>query len=455
MTPRDYGFCDYGTVPRGTAPGVWQDAPALTPLSVNPYGTPSTTIASGYLLLSEGPSGPSQVSQDDQRAILQRINEDLKFEVGATFIHMPSWTTGSSGAHFVDYWLTGTGLPGDPGQTGDQGWEGGYPMVETTSVAMTDQSQRWNLTHEFNHVLQNAYGTIDGNATSWIHESHNDYLIIRLVEWREGATPGQAAQFSLPSNVGYLDSLVYEQPYVPIESCGIDSSGEATGPGDYFSDSTGYRYNDLFPLFVAQRVGPYVYAAIWEQTRPGEQNLQVLSRLMDDARVKCMVQEYGARLALGDFLELSDSIQERATAGMYTATTTKNGWLVPADPAKLPRYTGRNNIPITVSQGATQVSVEFSPDAAGSQGTPAELEAQLVYRATDGSSVFGAPVSTGTASVALNKPAKNGVVILVITNVTMHGYQHAASFGWDPTERFGYQVKVTGGVPAPTSRTYF
>jgi len=72
-----------------------------------------------------------------------------------------------------------------------------------------------NVTHEFNHVLQNAYGTIDGNQTSWVHESHNDYLIIRLVELRSGATPGQSTQFSLPSNVGYLDELVYTQPHVP------------------------------------------------------------------------------------------------------------------------------------------------------------------------------------------------------------------------------------------------
>jgi hypothetical protein len=290
---------------------------------------------------------------------------------------------------------------------------------------------------------------------SWVQESYNDYLIVRLVEWRGGATAGQSAQFALPSNIAYLDTLVYEQPYVPIESCGITTSGGVTGPGDYMQDSTGFRYNDLFPLFVSQRVSQYFYAAVWEKAKTTEQNLQTMTRLTDKPRVQCMVQEYGARLALGDFVELSTSIQQRASSSMYTATTNQNGWLVPSDATKLPRYTGRNNIPITVSSGATQVSVNFAPDAAGSKGTTADMRVQIVYRATDGTSVFSPPVATGTTSINLTKAPKNGVVIVVITNVTMDGYKTALSYGWDPSETFGYKVQVTGGTPAATNRLYF
>ncbi len=453
-SPPSDGICDYGKVPSGTPPAAWQDSPALTPLEVNPYGAPSKTLASGYLLLNEGASGASQVSVETQTSILQRINQDLKLETQYSYIHLPPFTTGISGKHPIDYWFTNTGLPADPGATGDQSWEGQYPMVETDSNGMAD-AQRWDLTHEFNHVLQSAYGTIDGNQVSWVHESHNDYLILRLVEMRNGATPGQTAQFDLPSNIAYLDTLVYDQPYVPIESCGITSSGGVTGPADYMQDSTGYRYNDLFPLFVSQRVGQYVYAAIWENAKSGEQNLQTLTRLMDKARVQCMVADYAARLALGDFLELSTSVQERASAGMYVATTNQDGWLVPSDSNKLPRFTGRNNIPIAVSSGATQVSVSFSPDAAGSKGTPADMRAQIAYRATDGSAAFSTPVSSGTTTVNLTKPPKDGVVVLVVSNVTMDGYKSPASYGWDPSETFGYKVQVSGGTPASTSRTYF
>ncbi len=445
---------NYGTVPIGSTPEPWQDNPSLSPIGLNPYGAPSLTIPLGYILLNEGPNGTSQVSQATQTSILTRINGDLKWTTQYTYIHMPPWCTGKTGTRYIDWYFTNTGLPNDPGASGYQGWEGSYPMVVTDSNGMSE-ANRYNLTHEFFHVLINSYGTFPGNSVSWIHESLNDYMIIRLVEYRNNVTPGQSAQFSLPSNIGYLDTLVYDYPFCPIESCGPNSSGEATGPGDYGNDSKGFRYNDLFPLFVAQRVGQYLYGAVIEQAKTTEQNLQTMTRLMDKARVQMMVTEYAARLALGDFMELSTSIQSRASTGMYVATTNQNGWLAPSDSAKLPRYTGRNNIPITVSSGATVVNVAFQPDAQGSKGTTADMRCQIVYRATDGTCVYGPIVSTGTASVTLTKAPKNNVVVVVISNVTMDGYRSAASYGWDPTERFGYRIQVTGGSPAGTNQKYF
>jgi hypothetical protein len=452
----DYPYCDYGDVPAGTPP-VWNDAPALTAIGLDPYGAPSVTVPGGYILISEGPQGTSQVPQATQQSILARINQDLKFETATSYIHLPSWSTGATGAHYIDYLFVGTGLPRDPGAGGDSSWEGSYPDVETTSVAMTDQSQRFDLTHEFNHVLENAYGTVPGQKVSWIQESYNDYLILLTAEHAGGATPGQAGQFTLPSNVAYLDALVYQQPFAPIESCGIaaQDGSSVNGPADYFTDITGFRYNDLFPLFVAQRVGLHFFAAVWEQAKTSEQILQTMTRLTDATRVKCMVQEYAARLALGDFQELSASIQRVASAGMYQATTSTNGVLRPSNASQLPRYTGRNNIPITVSSGAAQVSIAFTPDATGSKGTPADLRAQIVYRATDGTAVFGPPVASGTTSVTLTKPPKNDVVVVVISNVTMSGYKSAQSYGWDPNETFGYGLQVTGGTPAPTGKLYF
>jgi Family of unknown function (DUF6055) len=452
----DYPYCDYGTVPSGTAP-VWNDAPTLTPIGLNPYGTPATTIPVGYILLSEGAQGVTQVPKATQSSILTRINADLKFETAYSYIHMPPFSTGAKATHYIDYLLVDTGLPNDPNAGGDSSYEGQYPDVETTQVAMTDQSQRYDLTHEFNHVLENAYGTVPGNSVSWIQESYNDYLILLTAENANGATPGQAAQYTLPGNVGYLDVLVYQQPYVPIESCGINGDASTiNGPADYFTDTTAYRYNDLFPLFVAQRVGQHFFAAVWEQAKTTEQILQTMTRLLDKKRVQCMVGEYSARLALGDFKELSSSIQKvDGDAGMYMPTTNQAGWLVPSTTNKLPRYTGRNNIPITVTSGASQVSVNFAADAAGSKGTVSQMVAQIAYRATDGTVVFSPPVSTGTTSVTLTKAPKNGVVTVVITNVTMDGYKAAKSYGWDPSETFGYKIQVTGGTAAATTKTYF
>jgi hypothetical protein len=451
----DYPYCNYGTVPSGTPP-VFNDNPTLTPIGQNPYGAPTTTIPVGYILLSEGPQGTTQVPQATQSSILTRINADLKFETSYSYIHMPPFSTGVKATHYIDYLLVDTGLPKDPNAGGDSSYEGQYPDVETTSVAMTDQSQRYDLTHEFNHVLENAYGTVPGNSVSWIQESYNDYLILLTAENANGATPGQTAQYTLPGNVGYLDVLVYQQPYVPIESCGINGDASTiNGPADYFTDTTAYRYNDLFPLFVAQRVGQHFFAAVWEQAKTTEQILQTMTRLMDKTRVQCMVGEYSARLALGDFKELSTSIQHVGDPGMYMPTTNQAGWLVPSTTNKLPRYTGRNNIPITVTSGATQVSVNFAADAAGSKGTASTMIAQIVYRATDGTAVFSPPVNTGTTSIMLTKPPKNGVVTVVITNSTLDGYKTAKSYGWDPSETFGYKIQVTGGTAAATTKTYF
>ncbi len=454
----DYPYCNYGSVPSGTAPAAWIDSPTLTPIGTNPYGTPATTIPGGYILISEGPMGTTQVPAATQMSILTRINNDLKFETAYSYIHLPPWSTGVSGTHYIDYLLVDTGFPSDPNAGGDSSYEGSYPDVETTSVAMTDQSQRYDLTHEFNHVLENSYGTVPGQKVSWIQESYNDYLILLTAENANGATPGQATQYMLPSNVGYLDALVYQQSYVPIESCGINSANTPTtvnGPADYFTDSTGFRYNDLFPLFIAQRVGQHFFAAVWEQAKTTEQILQTMTRLLDKTRVQCLVQEYGARVALGDFMELSTSVQKVASAQMYQATTNSGGMLSPTDTTQLPRYTGRNNIPITVSSGATQVSVTFTPAAAGSKGTVPDMRAQIVYRATDGTSVFSPPVASGATSITLTKPPKNNVVVVVITNVTMSGFKTALSYGWDPNETFGYSIQVTGGTAAPTNKLYF
>ncbi|KNY25457.1 hypothetical protein [Pseudobacteroides cellulosolvens] len=119
--------------------------------------------------------------------------------------------------------------------------------------------------------------------------------------------------------------------------------------------------------------------------------------------------------------------------------------LIP-DKNKLPRYTGRNNIPISVNSGATEVTVDFAPDLQGSNGTTADMRAQIVYRAADGTTVFSSPVSSGKTTLKLAKAPKNGVVTVVISNVTMGGYKNAKSYGWDTTEKFGYKIQVTGGT---------
>ncbi len=169
-----------------------------------------------------------------------------------------------------------------------------------------------------------------------------------------------------------------------------------------------------------------------------------------------MVQEYAARLALGDFLELSSSVQGFGSAKMYAATTSTGGTLAPSNATKLPRYTSRNNIPITVTSGATSVSVNFMPAAAGSKGThlrpcpPSSSTAPPTARRST-----ARPSPPAPSSITLTKAPKSGVVVLVISNVTLDGYKTALSYGWDPSETFGYKVQITGGTAAPTNKIYW
>ncbi len=43
----------------------------------------------------------------------------------------------------------------------------------------------------------------------------------------------------------------------------------------------------------------------------------------------------------------------------------------------------------------------------------------------------------------------------MITNVTLDGYKTALSYGWDPSETFGYKLQITGGTAAPINKIYF
>ena len=199
----------------------------------------------------------------------------------------------------------------------------------------------------------------------------------------------------------------------------------------------------------------HFFAAVWEQAKTTEQILQTMTRLLDKPRVQCMVQEYAARLALGDFMELSTSVQGFGSAQMYAATTSTGGTLAPSDATKLPRYTSRNNIPITVTSGATSVSVNFMPDAAGSKGTPADdaRRARLPRHRRHGR-LRPAGRDRHRVDHAHQGRPRTASSSLVITNVTLDGYKTALSYGWDPSETFGYKLQITGGTAAPTNKIY-
>jgi hypothetical protein len=230
----DYPFCDYGDVPTGTPPAPFLDDPAL--VTTDSWDGVSKTITHGYIAMQMGPSQPEELPDEVIIEGLTRINGDLRYIVEELGFHLPSYATGDG--YYLDYFLLGSGLPGDDRpttdtpETGYSGWSGEYPDVETTHHALTREANRWNITHELNHVLQNGYGTVNGPTISWVHESHNDYLILRLQQHRNG-TIGE------PSEVGWLDPL-YLEGYANPASLAAEQNTTSSGKSDSDSDSDFY-----------------------------------------------------------------------------------------------------------------------------------------------------------------------------------------------------------------------
>ena len=74
------------------------------------------------------------------------------------------------------------------------------------------------------------------------------------------------------------------------------------------------------------------------------------------------------------------------------------------------------------------------------------MRLQLVYRAEDGSAVYGEPVESGEACLNLQKPPKNGVVIAVVSNVD-YLYEGEET----RTRKHDYRIHLVEGVSGTAS----
>jgi hypothetical protein len=64
-----------------------------------------------------------------------------------------------------------------------------------------------------------------------------------------------------------------------------------------------------------------------------------------------------------------------------------------------------------------------------------------MYRAADGSAVYGQPVATGDSCLRLDKAPRDGVVIAVVSNVD-HLYEGEAT----RTAKHDYRIRLVAGV---------
>jgi hypothetical protein len=221
----------------------------------------------------------------------------------------------------------------------------------------------------------------------------------------------------------------------------------------------------VFSHFLALHVSPGANAWIWNDS----DHINVLETLADGLGVEQTqhaILEYRARQAMVDFGPWSDAFREPINANwgrtigaeeiaggilqeppphqltFYVETTNEDGTLIPATET-LPGWSGANQIPLTVE--GTQVRVDFEPLAEG-------LRLQLVYRAADGSAVYGQPVATGNACLRLDRAPRDGVVVAVVSNVD-HLYEGEET----RTRKHDYRIHLVEGASgtADTGDQYF
>jgi hypothetical protein len=366
-------------------------------------------------------------------------------------------------------YLYGSGLCTDSeDSTALGGWQsavGKYPIVLASyyPVYSYDPTCPYNdrvdqmgaMIHEGIHSL---LASLPGaKQSAWVQEAGNTWL-------QQQADAQRSGNFS---GMGFLNAAALIAPFMPIECYsgwlqdGSFGGPSAEGVNEYDASGAqlctwrkllgGTQYGNLFPVFLGEWVGRGTVPWIWNYCTG--RVLQGMGDTLGDAQMRRLIMEYRARLAILDMKKWSDNTKQllndnfgssigsewspyklNATpwiATPYAKTTDSSGTLIP-EARTTPGWSGANQVPLKVT--GSSVSVTFLP-------LGQNMTLQLCYRATDGTPVYGTPVSSGTATLRLDKAPANGVVIAVICN-TDYKYLGEAT----RKAHYDYRLKPETGV---------
>lgn len=416
--------------------------------------------ASGWFNFIWGPNRNPSITDADIDRMLLELNEDMAY--ARDVMGWPPDRLNQEG-YFSNVYLFGSGLCTDNASNTEKGgWQSGingYPMVLLSYYPIVNHD-RGGITHEAIHTIMSS---MKGPKAPWFNEGGNTWLQMNM-------SASQTGKYG----VGFLDGAPFLAPHMPIECySGWLQDGTFGGPGaegverqkngtkvstwrDYLG---GNQYNSAFSHFLALNVSTGSNAWVWANT----EHVNVLETLAGGLGVEQTqraIMEYRARQALVDFGPWSDAFKvpinnnwgrtigaEDIPGGIleeppphklsfYAATTTAGDTLTPATDT-LPGWSGANQIPLSVSD--KEVRVEFEPRAEN-------MRLQLVYRAADGSAVYGQPVSQGSSCLRLDKAPKDAVVVAVVSNVD-HLYQ-----GEETRKRkHDYRIRLISGATGTAS----
>lgn len=419
-----------------------------------------------------GASKSSLVTSAAWISMVDRFNTDFGY-ISDT-LRWPRDARARAGFYSAIY-LYGSGLCTDSASNTDTGgWQssvGGYPMVLASyypvysfdpACTYTDKvAQQGAMIHEGIHcILASMPGC---KKACWFQEGGNTSLQA-LMDGKRSGKP--------PTSMGFLSAGAAIAPFMPIECySGWLQDDSFGGPCAERVDMTGSdgkqictwrnllggtQYGETFAHAAEVILGETSVAWIWRYASKSGRVLQDLAEVpsgLGVTQTRRLIQEYRARQAFGDFgiwqtaykklindnwktsikaeWQPSWKNPDPWTATPYASTTASGSTLTP-ETRTLPGWSGANQIPLTVSAGASCATVTFNP-------VGQDMSCQLVYQDSAGKIHYGQPVSSGACSVPIGS-VKNNVVIAVISNTT---YIYDGG-----TTKYGYTLELGAGISA-------
>lgn len=396
------------------------------------------------------------------------LNEEIKDVVEKVkFYGFLDWKRG----YYMNWVILNSGISGATisGQGGHQGDRWGHMNFESSEECPCnwgtgDSSNRGNALHESIHAIQAELWAFNNQGSGWIHEAHNCYtgtMRVHLVSDKYA--------------MGYGAAYALMMPHGPIESMGMNTDDSWAGPADqnaktYVNSIVRYGL-EIFFLHLNLEFGQGFINCVWDAaSKAGKPDsrisgtlswFQALQKAAGNEAVANAIMKFGARSAILDFegwtAVVRSTLQGNWNNNYWFYTfPSGDGTTTFSPPTKnVPHHQGRNIIPIKVNSGATAVTVEFTPSAAGDKGTAAKMQAQLVYRDSSDKPVYGTVFSSGQNTVQIANGARNGIVNLVVAVVNPNGTSggdDGSGKGFDAQEHFNYQARiVSGGVIAPNT----
>src|SRR5690606_14328537 len=149
-------------------------------LTIDPDVEGVQTILSNdnYVAMLLGPERPACITDELAYERVQELEDGLRDVIELVgFPKFPEWDNG----HYLNWVVLNTGIPGAtlPQNGGHQGNRWGHMNFESTPHNPCEWSEyeAGGALHECVHALQAELWVYNNQASGWLHEAHNNYML--------------------------------------------------------------------------------------------------------------------------------------------------------------------------------------------------------------------------------------------------------------------------------------